>query len=123
MILDVNVIARSCGLQGDRLLAFGGERCPPGAAESTSGGDGEEETEALNEASLLDPDLQLWVPITLSGQYVGVVIGLHKSSYWISLIDVRSVCCHASARSGMLSHMRAAEAQLKLSFRGAHLGS
>ena len=61
--------------QGQRLLAYGGERALPAGAARGTGGDAdadgdedeEDDTETVGDAALLDAGAQLWVPLALAG--------------------------------------------------------
>lgn len=50
------------GVQGERLMAFGGER---------EGGGGGERSEVSSDAAVLDTEAALWVPLPMSGAAPG----------------------------------------------------
>ncbi len=54
--------------QGQRLLAYGGERARAAVGDTPAEDEEEEDTETVGDAALLDMDAQLWVPMTLAGE-------------------------------------------------------
>lgn len=60
---------RGCG-QGERLLLYGGEREVLHMEDSLESQDQDEvDCVPLSDVALLDPALNLWVPITLAGEF------------------------------------------------------
>jgi hypothetical protein len=90
---DPGSLRPSFVLQGERLLMYGGERdiepqqSAPTAIRSAEDDDDDDNIVIINKPALLDPSLNLWVSIALSGQSPlnrtsHLSLGMHFSCAW-----------------------------------------